>query len=32
MYDLIILGAGPGGYLLAERIGKKMKTAIIEKE
>lgn len=32
MYDLLILGAGPGGYLLAERIGKKMKTAIIEKK
>lgn len=32
MYDLLILGAGPGGYLLAERIGKKMKTAIVEKE
>ncbi len=32
MYDLIIIGAGPGGYLLAERIGKKMKTAIIEKQ
>ncbi len=31
-YDLLILGAGPGGYLLAERIGKKMNTAIIEKE
>ncbi len=32
MYDLIIIGAGPGGHLLAERIGKKMKTAIIEKQ
>ncbi len=32
MYDLVIIGAGPGGHLLAERIGKKMKTAIIEKQ
>ena len=32
MYDVIILGAGPGGYLLAEKLGKKMKTAIIEKQ
>lgn len=31
-YDVLILGAGPGGYLLAERIGKKRKTAIIEKQ
>ncbi|XP_023210735.1 uncharacterized protein LOC111615735 [Centruroides sculpturatus] len=31
-YQVVILGAGPGGYLLAERIGKHLKTAIIEKD
>ncbi|WP_127942618.1 dihydrolipoyl dehydrogenase [Mycoplasma sp. ATU-Cv-703] len=31
-YQVVILGAGPGGYLLAERIGKRFKTAIIEKD
>ncbi|MDI4567552.1 MAG: dihydrolipoyl dehydrogenase [Mycoplasma sp.] len=32
MYEVIIIGAGPGGYLLAERLGKIHKTAIIEKD
>jgi dihydrolipoamide dehydrogenase len=32
-YDLIIIGAGPGGYLAAERAGHKGKNVlIIEKE
>lgn len=32
-YDLIIVGAGPGGYVAAARAGKMgLKTAIIEKE
>ncbi|MBE4704395.1 dihydrolipoyl dehydrogenase [Spiroplasma platyhelix] len=31
-YDLIIVGAGPGGYIAAERAGKLgLKTAIVEK-
>lgn len=31
-YDLIIVGAGPGGYVTAERAGKiGLKTAIVEK-
>lgn len=33
MYDLIIIGSGPGGYIAAERAGaKKLKTLLIEKE
>ncbi len=33
MYDLIILGAGPGGYVAAARAGKAgLKTLVIEKE
>lgn len=33
MYDIIIIGAGPGGYVAAERAGiKGKKTLIIEKE
>ena len=32
MYDLIVLGAGPGGYVAAERAGKAgLKTLLIEK-
>lgn len=32
-YDLIIIGAGPGGYVAAARAGKLgLKTAIVEKE
>jgi dihydrolipoamide dehydrogenase len=33
MYDLIILGAGPGGYVAAERAGAAgLKTLIVEKD
>jgi len=37
MYDLIIIGGGPGGYLAAERFGhadpqKERKTLLIEKK
>lgn len=33
MYDLIVLGAGPGGYLAAERAGHAgLKTMVIEKD
>ena len=32
-YDLIIIGAGPGGYIAAERAGHHgLKTLLIEKE
>ena len=32
-YDLIIIGAGPGGYVAAIRAGQNgMKTSIIEKK
>lgn len=32
-YDLIIIGAGPGGYVTAERAAKLgLKTAIVERE
>ena len=32
-YDLIVIGAGPGGYIAAERAGAKGKKAVlIEKE
>lgn len=32
MYDLIVIGAGPGGYVSAERAGAKgLKTLIVEK-
>jgi dihydrolipoamide dehydrogenase len=32
-FDLVIIGAGPGGYVAAIRAGQTgMKTAIIEKE
>jgi len=31
-YDLIIIGAGPGGYVTAERAAKLgLKTAIVER-
>ena len=33
MYDIIIIGAGPGGYVMAERAGKRgKKVLLIEKE
>ncbi len=33
MYDVIVIGAGPGGYLAAERLGQEGKrTLLIEKE
>ncbi len=33
IYDVIIIGAGPGGYVAAERAGKRnLKTLLIEKE
>src|SRR5664280_513313 len=33
MYDIIIIGAGPGGYIAAERAGAKKKSVLlIEKE
>jgi dihydrolipoamide dehydrogenase len=33
MYDTIIIGAGPGGYLAAERLGhEKKKTLLIEEQ
>lgn len=33
MYDIIIIGAGPGGYIAAERAGKAgLKVALIEKD
>ncbi len=33
MFDLIVIGGGPGGYLAAERAGaRKMKVLLIEKE
>ena len=32
MYDVIIIGAGPGGYIAAERAGSKnMSVLLIEK-
>ncbi len=32
-YDIIIIGAGPGGYVMAERAGHRgLKTLLIEKE
>ncbi|WP_128008463.1 FAD-dependent oxidoreductase [Mycoplasma sp. ATU-Cv-508] len=31
-YQVVILGAGPGGYLLAERIGKRFKTPSLKKD
>ena len=33
MYDTIIIGAGPGGYLAAERLGhQKKKVLLIEEQ
>jgi dihydrolipoamide dehydrogenase len=33
MYDIIIIGAGPGGYEMAERAGHKgLKVLLIEKQ
>ena len=29
MYDIIIIGAGPGGYVAAERAGKQGKSVLI---